>query len=145
MINIRDTPDLHCLVIGTLAALYLISTLLPVVARWHGEVFPGTFKGAGYTMAAAIGVMPALFQGSFNWPRVNESLMAAMRTTAMGALVLAGAAFLKISLDFIGLPHALAGGNTGIDLICLAIMLLMIFELNCLHDKLPDNLRSGPS
>jgi C4-dicarboxylate transporter DctM subunit len=64
------------------------------------------------TEAAAIGVIGsltlALFQGSLNWFSFRESLMGAMRTSAMIALILAGAAFLKLSMGFTGLPRALA-------------------------------------
>ena len=66
------------------------------------------------TEAAAIGVLGslalALMQGSLNWTSFQESLMGAMRTSAMIALILAGAAFLKLSMGFTGLPRALPTG-----------------------------------
>lgn len=74
-----------------------------------GSMYTGL---ATATEAAAIGVVGALvlalFQGSLNWGSFSESLMGAMRTSAMIALILAGAAFLKLSMGFTGLPRALA-------------------------------------
>ena len=64
------------------------------------------------TEAAAFGVLGALFlafvQGSLNRHTFFESLMGATRTSAMIALILAGAAFLSLSMGFTGLPRALA-------------------------------------
>lgn len=77
------------------------------------------------TEAAAFGVIGSLLlaagQGSLNWSSFSESLMGATRTSAMIALILAGAAFLKLSMGFTGLPRALA------DLI--AVMELSRFQL----------------
>ena len=64
------------------------------------------------TEAAAFGVLGSLvlaaFQGSLNWQSFTASLMGATRTSAMIALILAGAAFLSLSMGFTGLPRALA-------------------------------------
>lgn len=64
------------------------------------------------TEAAAFGVLGALtlaaFQGSLNWQTFIASLMGATRTSAMIALILAGAAFLSLAMGFTGLPRALA-------------------------------------
>ncbi|MEX0346970.1 MAG: TRAP transporter large permease [Rhizobiaceae bacterium] len=64
------------------------------------------------TEAAAFGVLGSLTlafsQGSLNWKTFTESLMGATRTSAMIALILAGAAFLSLSMGFTGLPRALA-------------------------------------
>ncbi|MEM6637320.1 MAG: TRAP transporter large permease subunit [Pseudomonadota bacterium] len=64
------------------------------------------------TEAAAFGVIGGLLlaagQGSLNWNTFSESLMGATRTSAMIALILAGAAFLSLSMGFTGLPRALA-------------------------------------
>lgn len=65
------------------------------------------------TEAAAIGVVGALVlaaaQGSLNWTTFARSLMGAVRTSAMVAFILMGAAFLSLSMGFTGLPRALAG------------------------------------
>src|SRR5690606_36568585 len=64
------------------------------------------------TEAAAIGVIGALIlaaaQGSLSRKVFFESLMGATRTSAMIALILAGAAFLTMAMGFTGLPRALA-------------------------------------
>jgi tripartite ATP-independent transporter DctM subunit len=64
------------------------------------------------TEAAAFGVIGGLIlaagQGSLNWKTFTQSLMGATRTSAMIALILAGAAFLSLSMGFTGLPRALA-------------------------------------
>ncbi|RMD94156.1 MAG: TRAP transporter large permease subunit [Alphaproteobacteria bacterium] len=77
------------------------------------------------TEAAAFGVIGGLIlaagQGSLNWKSFTESLMGATRTSAMIALILAGAAFLSLAMGFTGLPRGLA------DLI--AHMELSRFEL----------------
>ncbi|MGI9395470.1 MAG: TRAP transporter large permease [Boseongicola sp.] len=77
------------------------------------------------TEAAAFGVIGGLLlaasQGSLTWKTFTESLMGATRTSAMIALILAGAAFLSLSMGFTGLPRGLA------DLI--AQMELTRFEL----------------
>lgn len=99
--------------------------LLPVICLILvviGSMYMGI---ATATEAAAFGVIGALVlaagQGSLTWGSFRESLMGATRTSAMIALILAGAAFLKLSMGFTGLPRGLA------DLI--ATMDLSRFEL----------------
>ncbi|QJF52865.1 TRAP transporter large permease [Roseobacter ponti] len=94
--------------------------LLPVLILI--TVVIGSMYG-GYataTEAAAIGVLGALAlaaaQGSLTAGSFRESLMGAMRTSAMIALILAGAAFLKLSMGFTGLPRALADGIAAMEL-----------------------------
>ena len=64
------------------------------------------------TEAAAFGVIGGLAlaasQGSLNWNTFTASLMGATRTSAMIALILAGAAFLSLAMGFTGLPRGLA-------------------------------------
>ena len=64
------------------------------------------------TEAAAFGVIGGLAlaasQGSLTWKTFSESLMGATRTSAMIALILAGAAFLSLAMGFTGLPRGLA-------------------------------------
>jgi tripartite ATP-independent transporter DctM subunit len=87
---------------------FLIPVLL-LIAAVIGSMYLGY---ATATEAAAIGVIGAmvlaLAQGSLNWATFVESLMGAMRTSAMIALILSGAAFLSLSMGFTGLPRALA-------------------------------------
>ncbi|MGJ5619556.1 TRAP transporter large permease [Sulfitobacter sp. MF3-043] len=86
--------------------------LIPVFALITVVIGSMYLGFATATEAAAIGVIGsltlALFQGSLNWLSFRDSLMGAMRTSAMIALILAGAAFLKLSMGFTGLPRALA-------------------------------------
>ena len=64
------------------------------------------------TEAAAFGVIGSLIlaatQGSLSWSSFSESLMGAVRTSAMISLILAGASFLSLSMGFTGIPRGLA-------------------------------------
>lgn len=86
--------------------------LIPVVvliAAVLGSIYSGV---ATATEAAAVGVVGSLVlsaaQGSLNWATFRESLMGATRLYCMIALILAGAAFLTLSMGYIGLPRHLA-------------------------------------
>lgn len=87
---------------------FLIPVLL-LIAAVIGSMYLGY---ATATEAAAIGVIGAMLlavaQGSLSRTTFIESLMGAMRTSAMIALILSGAAFLSLSMGFTGLPRALA-------------------------------------
>ncbi|MGF1526426.1 MAG: TRAP transporter large permease [Candidatus Competibacterales bacterium] len=87
---------------------FLIPVLL-LVAVVIGSMYLGF---ATATEAAAFGVIGGLLlaasQGSLNWKTFTASLMGATRTSAMIALILAGAAFLSSSMGFTGLPRGLA-------------------------------------
>ncbi len=86
--------------------------LIPVLALIFvviGSMYLGI---ATATEAAAFGVLGSLalagMQGSLSWHAFGDSLMGATRTSAMIALILAGAAFLSLAMGFTGLPRALA-------------------------------------
>jgi C4-dicarboxylate transporter, DctM subunit len=86
--------------------------LIPVVClilTVLGSIYLGF---ATATEAASLGVLGALvlagLQGSLTWQTFVDSLMGAVRTSCMIALILAGAAFLALSMGFTGLPRALA-------------------------------------
>jgi C4-dicarboxylate transporter DctM subunit len=86
--------------------------LIPVVClilTVLGSIYLGF---ATATEAASFGVLGALLlaalQGSLTWQTFTASLMGAVRTSCMIALILAGAAFLALSMGFTGLPRALA-------------------------------------
>jgi C4-dicarboxylate transporter DctM subunit len=89
-------------------ARFLIPVMMLILAV-IGSMYAGF---ATATEAAAIGVIGALtlaaWQGSLNWSTFTDSLMGATRTSAMIALILAGAAFLTLSMGFTGLPRAIA-------------------------------------
>ncbi len=87
---------------------FLIPVLM-LITVVIGSMYTGI---ATATEAAAFGVIGSLIlaagQGSLSWSTFTESLMGATRTSAMIALILAGAAFLSLSMGFTGLPRALA-------------------------------------
>lgn len=108
--------------------------LLPVFALISVVIGSMYLGFATATEAAAIGVIGsltlALFQGSLNWDSFRESLMGAMRTSAMIALILAGAAFLKLSMGFTGLPRALADGIAAMELSRFELLMaLLVFYI----------------
>ncbi len=86
----------------------LIPVVLLIVAVL-GSIYAGI---ATATEAAAIGVVGSLVistvQGTMNWATFRESLMGGTRLYCMIALILAGAAFLTLSMGYIGLPRHLA-------------------------------------
>ena len=86
------------------------------------------------TEAAAFGVIGALIlaatQGSLNWGTFTESLMGAVRTSAMIALILAGAAFLSLSMGFTGLPRGLADLIASLELSRFELLMaLLVFYI----------------
>ncbi len=90
------------------ASRALIPVVLLIVAVL-GSIYSGI---ATATEAAAVGVLGALvistLQGSMSWATFREALMGATRLYCMIALILAGAAFLTLSMGYIGLPRHLA-------------------------------------
>ena len=86
--------------------------LIPVVCLILVVIGSMYLGYATATEAAAFGVIGGLLlaasQGSLNWTTFTQSLMGATRTSAMIALILAGAAFLSLSMGFTGLPRGLA-------------------------------------
>jgi C4-dicarboxylate transporter, DctM subunit len=87
---------------------HLIPVMLLIVAVL-GSIYAGI---ATATEAAALGVVGALvlsaLQGSLDWNAFKESLLGGTRLYCMIALILAGAAFLTLSMGYIGLPRHLA-------------------------------------
>ena len=86
--------------------------LIPVViliAAVLGSIYSGI---ATATEAAGLGVLGSLslsvVQGSMSWATFRDSLMGGTRLYCMIALILAGAAFLTLSMGYIGLPRHLA-------------------------------------
>ena len=86
--------------------------LIPVViliAAVLGSIYTGI---ATATEAAGLGVLGSLIlsavQGSMSWATFKDSLMGGTRLYCMISLILAGAAFLTLSMGYIGLPRHLA-------------------------------------
>ena len=109
---------------------FLLPVILLILAV-IGSMYVGL---ATATEAAAIGVVGALAlalgQGSLTWKTFGESLMGAPRTSAMVALILAGAAFLSLSMGFTGLPRALATWIGGLELSRFELLMaLLVFYI----------------
>jgi C4-dicarboxylate transporter, DctM subunit len=111
------------------------ASLLPVVVlilAVLGSIYAGV---ATATEAAAIGVVGALvlslLQGTLNWQTFARSLMGATRLYCMIALILAGAAFLTLSMGYIGLPRHLAEwiSSLGLSQFWLIVALAAFFVL----------------
>jgi C4-dicarboxylate transporter, DctM subunit len=131
----RDAP------MSFMQKLEASSSLIPVVlliAAVLGSIYTGF---ATATEAAAVGVVGSLIlsalQGTMSWSVFKQALMGATRLYCMIALILAGAAFLTLSMGYIGLPRHLAEwiGSLGLSPFAL-IMALMVFFilLGCFLD-----------
>ena len=116
-------------------------SLIPVtllIISVLGSIYAGI---ATATEAAAVGVVGALVisaaQGSLSWHSFKEALLGATRLYCMMALILAGAAFLTLSMGYIGLPRHLAEwiGSLGLSKFQLIIMLAAFYiVLGCFLD-----------
>ncbi len=115
--------------------------LIPVVlliAAVLGSIYGGI---ATATEAAALGVVGSLAlsaaQGSMNWATFRDSLLGGTRLYCMIALILAGAAFLTLSMGYIGLPRHLAEwiGSLGLTKWQLVLALTVFYVvLGCFLD-----------
>ncbi len=115
--------------------------LIPVILLITLVIGSMYFGIATATEAAAFGVLGSLtlagVQGSLSWSSFSESLMGATRTSAMIALILAGAAFLSLSMGFTGLPRALAEFIATLDLSrfeLLMVLLVFYIVIGCFLD-----------
>ncbi|MGV3572803.1 MAG: TRAP transporter large permease [Ramlibacter sp.] len=122
-------------VLGWRDKLHESRHLIPVVLL-IGGVLGSIYTGiATATEAAAIGVVGSLVlsavQGSLNWATFRDSLLGATRLYSMIALILAGAAFLTLSMGYIGLPRNLAEfvGSLGLSPFMLMIALALFYIL----------------
>ncbi|HSW83420.1 MAG TPA: TRAP transporter large permease subunit [Usitatibacter sp.] len=121
--------------------IYASRHLIPVVgliALVLGSIYVGI---ATATEAAALGVVGALvlsvIQGSMSWTVFVQSLMGATRLYCMIAFILAGAAFLTLSMGYIGLPRRLAEfiGGLGLTQFWLLFWLMVFYIiLGCFLD-----------
>ncbi len=121
--------------------IYASRHLIPVVSLIV-VVLGGIYSGiATATEAAALGVAGSLvlaaIEGSLNWNKFKEGLVAATRIYCMIGLILAGAAFLTLSMGFIGLPRHLAEFIGALQLSPFMLMLGLIgffIVLGCFLD-----------
>jgi tripartite ATP-independent transporter DctM subunit len=117
------------------------SRLLPVIGIILG-VIASIYTGvASPTDAAAVGVilslLLALIMGGLTRATFAEAIMSATVTSCMIALILAGAAFLTVSMGFTGIPRNLASwiGSLGLSpYALLAALTLFFILLGCFLD-----------
>ena len=108
--------------------------LIPVLCLIAVVIGSMYFGFATATEAAAFGVIGALIlaaaQGTLTPQTFSASLMGATRTSAMIALILAGAAFLSLSMGFTGLPRGLANLIADLNLSKFELlMVLLVFYI----------------
>ncbi len=121
--------------------LYASRHLIPVVsliALVLGSIYSGI---ATATEAAALGVAGSLLlsavEGSLTWGKFKDGLVAGCRVYCMIGLILAGAAFLTLSMGFIGLPRHLAEFIGSLNLSPFGLILLLtgfFIVLGCFLD-----------
>ena len=106
---------------------FLIPVLL-LVSFVIGSMYLGW---ATATEAASFGVIGSLIlalgQGSLTRETFVQSLLGALRTSCMIALILAGAAFLSLSMGFTGLPRALAEWIASLGLTPTVLIVSLMF------------------
>jgi len=115
--------------------------LIPVIALITLVIGSMYLGFATATEAAAFGVLGslalALLQGSLTPTTFGNSLMGAVRTSAMVAFILMGAAFLALAMGFTGLPRALAAFIAEQDLSIyelIAALTLFYIVIGCFLD-----------
>ncbi len=121
--------------------LYAARHLIPVVSLIVlvlGAIYSGI---ATATEAAALGVAGALalsrLEGTLTWASFKDGVSAACRVYCMIGLILAGAAFLTLSMGFMGLPRHLAEFIGGLHLspvMLLALLTVFFIVLGCFLD-----------
>ncbi len=116
---------------------HLIPVVLLITAVL-GSIYSGL---ATATEAAAVGVLGSLVisaaQGSLSWQTFRDSLLGGTRLYCMIALILAGAAFLTLSMGYIGLPRHLAEwiATLGLSQFQLLVVLMLFYiVLGCFLD-----------
>ncbi len=109
--------------------IYHSRRLIPVILL-IGGVIGSIYTGiASPTDAAAVGVVLALVlswqSGSLSRETFSAGLMSATKTSCMIAFILAGAAFLTISMGFTGIPKMLAAWIGSLELTPLSLLLAL--------------------
>jgi C4-dicarboxylate transporter DctM subunit len=130
--------DVKTTLLQKLSASRALIPVVLLIASVLGSIYTGI---ATATEAAAVGVVGSLvisaLQGSMNWATFRDALMGATRLYCMIALILAGAAFLTLSMGYIGLPRHLAEwiGSLGLSQGQLIMALAVFFIiLGCFLD-----------
>jgi C4-dicarboxylate transporter, DctM subunit len=130
--------DLHLNFAGKLRESRHLIPVVLLIAAVLGSIYSGL---ATATEAAAVGVLGSLVisgaQGSLSWSTFRDSLLGGTRLYCMIALILAGAAFLTLSMGYIGLPRHLAEwiATLGLSqLQLLAVLMVFYIVLGCFLD-----------
>ena len=109
-----------------LAGLKDLAPVLLLILSVIGSIYAGV---ATATEAAVLGVIGSLglsaLQGSLSWATFRDSLLGAVRTSAMIAFILAGSTFLSLAMGFTGIPRALAEGIGGLNLSPLQLIAML--------------------
>ncbi len=127
-----ENVDEQALETTTLQNLGLLLPLLFLISIVIGSMYSGL---ATATEAAAIGVTGALalsaFQRELTFSAFKESLLGAVRTSSLIALILMGASYLSVVMGFTGLPRALAEyiGSLGLSPVMLLGALALLYVL----------------
>lgn len=115
--------------------------LIPVVLLILGVVASIYSGVATATESAAIGVLGAFllsaWQRTLTWKSFRDSLLGATRLYCMIALILSGAAFMTLSMGYIGLPRQLAEFVGGLNLspgMLIVALALFYIVLGCFLD-----------
>jgi len=131
-------PDRELTLAQRLAESRHLFPVVLLIASVLGSIYAGI---ATATEAAGVGVVGALLvsaaQGSLSWRTFKESLFGGTRLFCMIALILAGAAFLTLSMGYIGLPRHLAEWIAALGLPqwqLLLVLMLFYIVLGCFLD-----------
>ena len=121
-------------IVSTLRLMPIISLIVAVI----GSIYSGI---ATATEAAAVGVLGSLIlaalSGALTWNSLVDSVMSAMKTSCMIALILSCAAFLGLAMDYSGVPRLLAEWITGMNLSpmqLIACLTILFIILGCFID-----------
>lgn len=121
-------------IVSTLRLMPIISLIVAVI----GSIYLGI---ATATEAAAVGVLGSLIlaalSGALTWSSLSDSIMSAMKTSCMIALILSCAAFLGLAMDYSGVPRLLAEWITGMNLSpmqLIACLTVLFIILGCFID-----------
>ena len=121
-------------IVSTLRLMPIISLIIAVI----GSIYLGI---ATATEAAAVGVLGSLIlaalSGALTWSSLSDSIMSAMKTSCMIALILSCAAFLGLAMDYSGVPRLLAEWITGMNLSpvhLIAYLTILFIILGCFID-----------
>ena len=140
LLNPGKTPpsDIRLTLFQRVHASRRLIPILALIVFVIGSIYWGW---ATATEAAAFGVAGALtlslMTGQLNWRTFRESLMGATRTSCMIAFILAGAAFLSVTMGYTRIPSTLAEWIKTLELspyMLLAVLTLFFVVLGCFLD-----------